>query len=119
MKYCLSLVLCLLLAGCSLKSGTRQESLTPDLQPVLSPDQQLALFVGDNPPGSTASFADTSLAAGTVQATTYDAYVSALGEFCREAVVDDGRGNVKIAACKDKTTGQWRLAPAIFMRGGR
>ena len=102
-----------------MKTSTRQESLTPDLKPVLSPDQELALFVGENPPGSSASFADTSLAAGTVQATTYDAYVSALGEFCREAVVNDGRGNIKVAACKDKITGQWKLAPAIFLRGGR
>lgn len=115
MKYLLLCVFCLLLVSCAPRSSKPVNTeQTP--QAVLSPDQQLALFMGESQPGLSASFTGTSFGE-TVTATTRDAYVSALGEFCREGVASTSGGNTRISACQDKQNNEWRLAPIIFRRG--
>ncbi len=113
MKHLLPLVFCLLLAACAPRSQQAPDSAA---QPVLSPDQQMANFLGDSQPGASASFSGTSY--GTYATVTVrDDYISALGELCREGIVNSSGGISRIAACRDKKEQQWYLAPRIFAQG--
>ena len=113
MKYFLPVLFCLTLTACASKTPLSTE---PEQAPVLSPDQQLAQFMGESAPGSSSVFANTSLG-NNVTVTTQGAYVSGLGEFCREGVAATNQGKTRIAACQDRKTEAWRLAPAIFGHG--
>ena len=113
MKYFLPVLFCLTLTACASKTPLSTE---PEQAPVLSPDQQLAQFLGESAPGSSSAFANTSLG-NSVTVTTQGAYVSGLGEFCREGVATTNQGKTRIAACQDRKTEAWRLAPAIFGHG--
>lgn len=113
MKYLLPLAICLLLAACAPRN---KQATDPTAQPVLSPDQQMANFLGDSQPGDSSSFTGTSYGAyATV--TVREDYISALGELCREGLVNNSAGISRIAACRDKKEQQWRLAPRIFAQG--
>lgn len=113
MKYLLPLAICLLLAACAPRN---EQANDPMAQPVLSPDQQMANFLGDSQPGASASFSGTSYGA-YVTVTTREDYISALGELCREGLVNGSGGITRIAVCRDKEGQQWRLAPRIFPQG--
>lgn len=113
MKYLLPLAICLLLAACAPR---HEQANDPAAQPVLSSDQQMANFLGDSQPGASASFSGTSYGA-YVTVTTREDYISALGELCREGLVNGSGGITRIAVCRDKEGQQWRLAPRIFPQG--
>lgn len=113
MKRLLPLLVCLLLAACASRSD---HAVAPTDQPVLSPDQQMANFLGDSHPGATASFSGTSYG-DYVTVTTREDYISALGELCREGLVNGSGGITRIAVCRDKKEQSWRLAPRIFPQG--
>ena len=115
-KFCLLLLLCLLCVTLVSCAPRQPLSTEPEQAPVLSPDQQLAQFLGESAPGSSSAFANTSLG-NSVTVTTQGAYVSGLGEFCREGVAATNQGKTRIAACQDRKTEAWRLAPAIFGHG--
>lgn len=109
--------LCFALGACAPKSGTTSvEPVDATLQAELSPDQQLADFLGESVPGITQVFSETSLGP-SVRVTAQNGYVSALKEFCREGVASTPRGSTRIAACKDVKTERWKLAPVIFGEG--
>lgn len=113
MKRLLPLLVCLLLAACAPRND---QAVAPADQPVLSPDQQMANFLGDSHPGASASFSGTSYG-DYVTVTTREDYISALGELCREGLVNNSKGVTRIAVCRDKKEQSWRLAPRIFPQG--
>lgn len=113
MKHLLPLFVCLLLAACAPRTD---QAVAPADQPVLSPDQQMANFLGDSHPGASASFSGTSYG-DYVTVTTREDYISALGELCREGLVNNSKGITRIAVCRDKKKQSWRLAPRIFAQG--
>ena len=115
MKQALLLVACLLMVACAPRSEQTRAAV-PD-PAVLSPDQQMADFLGSGQPGTAASFSGTSYGAhGTV--TVREEYVSALGELCREGLLNGSGGTTRIAACRDREGKHaWRLTPAIFGQG--
>lgn len=111
-KLCLLIAL-LCLAACAPRSSQTNDPAAP---PVLSPDQQMANFLGDSHPGASASFSGTSYG-DYVTVTTREDYISALGELCREGLVNSSGGITRIAVCRDKKEQAWRLAPRIFPQG--
>lgn len=113
MKRLLILVFCLLLTACATRN---QQVAAPSAQPEMSPDQQMADFLGGSQPGSSASFSGTSYGA-LVTVTSRENYISALGELCREGLVKGYGGITRIAACRDKEESQWHLSPNIFPQG--
>lgn len=113
MKRFLLVLFCLLLSSCAPRS---EQAAAPEIQPVLSPDQQMANFLGDRQPGASASFSGTSYG-DYVTVTTREDYISALGELCREGLVNSSGGITRIAVCRDKKEQAWRLAPRIFPQG--
>lgn len=113
MKYLFPLTICLLLAACAPRNEQAND-LTA--QPAISPDQQMANFLGDSQPGASASFSDTSYG-DYVTVITREDYISALGELCREGLVNSSGGITRIAVCRDKEEQAWRLAPRIFPQG--
>ena len=113
MKRLLPFVVCLLLAACAPRNN---DQAAPANQPVLSPDQQMANFLGDSHPGASASFSGTSYG-DYVTVTTREDYISALGELCREGLINSSGGITRIAVCRDKKEQAWRLAPRIFPQG--
>lgn len=113
MKRFLLVFFLLILAACAPRKNKPVDLPAP---PVPSPDQQMADFLGDSLPGTSASFAGTSYGAN-VTVTIRDDYISALGELCREGLVTNSGGTTRIAACRDKEHKQWRLAPSIFPKG--
>lgn len=113
MKRLLPLIVCLMLAACAPRS---EQASVPEHQPPLSPDQQMANFLGDSHPGASASFSGTSYG-DYVTVTTREDYISALGELCREGLVNNSKGITRIAVCRDKKEQSWRLAPRIFPQG--
>lgn len=76
----------------------------------------MANFLGDSHPGASASFSGTSYG-DYVTVTTREDYISALGELCRESLVNNSKGITRIAVCRDKKEQSWRLAPRIFPQG--
>ena len=113
MKRLLPLVVCLLLAACAPRNN---DQAAPANQLILSPDQQMANCLGDSHPGASASFSGTSYG-DYVTVTTREDYISALGELCREGLVNSSGGITRIAVCRDKKEQAWRLAPRIFPQG--
>lgn len=111
-KFCLLIPL-ICLAACAPRS---EQAAAPEIQPVLSPDRQMANFLGDSHPGASASFSGT-IYGDYVTVTTREDYISALGELCREGLVNSSGGITRIAVCRDKKEQAWRLAPRIFPQG--
>ncbi len=109
----LLLALCFSLTACARNGFGPGEA---NLEPVLTPDQMMAKFLGETPPGQSSVFLNTSFG-DSVTVMTQDAYISGLGEFCRGGIATTSRGNTRTAACQDKKTQEWHMAPAIFGHG--
>lgn len=112
-RLCSTMFVCLLLAACAPRSD---QTSAPEHQPLLSPNQQMANFLGNSHPGASASFSGTSYG-DYVTVTIREDYISALGELCRKGLVNSSEGITRIAACRDKKEQSWRLAPRIFPQG--
>lgn len=82
----------------------------------LSPDAALAQFIGENLPGSSASFSQTRLGSGPVLVTVGKSYTSALNQTCRQARAVVNGLPQNLAACQ-QSDGIWTLAPEIFADG--
>ncbi|MBQ7738733.1 MAG: hypothetical protein IJT59_03660 [Desulfovibrionaceae bacterium] len=115
MRY-LFYVIMLLLCTTACSTAHKKPNLPTSNQEVarvLSPDDQMAEFIGNAREGASRTFMDTSY--GTATVTAGRAYQSALNIPCREAYVQ-GSLRTGIAACKDEERG-WILAPEIFGDG--
>lgn len=83
---------------------------------LLTPDAELARFIGQSSEGAAATFSGTRLGS-TAGVTVGGAYTSALGLFCRRAqAFTGGMARQRIAACQE-AGGRWVLAPGIFADG--
>lgn len=105
-----SLLALLLVGGCTARP-TQTTGDNPALQPVEQADG-VALFVGGNHEGVSASLSDTS---GPVTVTVGKSYISALGTPCKRAQLRGASGVTRSAFCEQG--GVWRKVPDIFASG--
>ena len=107
------IMLLLSTTACSTAHKTPNLPTAPETRIVLSPDDQMAEFIGNAVEGSTRTFTDTRY--GTATVTAGRGYHSALNIPCREAYVQ-GNVRTRVSACKDEQRG-WILAPEILGDG--
>ena len=109
--YLIMLLLCT--TACTAHKTTNVPTSDVETKRVLSPDDQMAEFIGNAHEGATRTFVATHY--GDVTVTAGRAYHSALNIPCREAYVQGGI-RTRVSACKDKERG-WILAPEILGDG--
>jgi len=106
MKRLLPLVVCLLLAACAPRNN---DQAAPANQPVLSPDQQMANFLGDSHPGASASFSGTSYGDYVISLPSVNSAVKVLSTALEASPVS------RSAVTRKSKHGVW--LPVFFLRG--